>query len=59
MDKDSLWGGIFVLIISALGTGILTLHWFFNEVGIFTGAFILFFLCGVFILASDILIKAL
>ena len=59
MDKDSLRGGIFVLIISALGTGILTLHWFFNQVGILTGSVILLFLCAVFILSSDILIKSL
>lgn len=30
MDKDSLRGGIFVLIVSALGTGLLTTHHLFD-----------------------------
>jgi len=41
MEKDSLRGAIFVLLISALGTGMLTLHNYFNSVGIINGIIIL------------------
>ncbi len=41
MEKDSLRGATFVLISSALGTGILTLHHFFNSVGIIWGVLLM------------------
>lgn len=58
MKKDSLRGAIFVLIISALGTGILTLHHFFNEIGIIPGIIVIFVVATFFMLSSDILIFA-
>lgn len=58
MKKDSLRGAIFVLIISALGTGILTLHHFFDQIGIIPGIIIIFVVASFFMLSSDILIFA-
>ncbi len=59
MEKDSLRGGMFVLIISALGCGILALHKYFNEIGIIPGIFIILLVCLIFIFVSDILIDCL
>lgn len=51
--------GILMLNISALGTGLLTLHHFFDQIGIIIGSIVLFLVFFQFILASDILIIAL
>lgn len=48
-----------MLIISALGTGILTLHHFFNQIGIIMGLVILLVVCGMFMFASDLLVFSL
>lgn len=59
MDKDSLRGSIFMMLLTALGTGIFTLHHLFDEIGILF-AFILITLVGsCFYLSSDMLIYAL
>lgn len=59
LEKNSLRGAIFMLIISALGTGIMTLHKFFMKIGIIPGILLLMFICFLFILSSDILIRSL
>ena len=59
MDDGAIRAGIFVLIISALGTGILTLHHFFNSVGIFIGIGILVIVGIGFVFSSDVLIYSL
>lgn len=59
MDKDSLRGAIFVLIISALGTGLLTTHHLFNALGIFPALGVLILVWAMFLLAADIYIKSI
>lgn len=59
MGDDAIRTGIVVLIISALGTGILTLHHYFDQIGIFVGLGILLVVSLAFILSSDILIYSL
>lgn len=58
MEKGSLRGTNLILIISALGTGFMTLHHFFDEIGIIPGIFSMFLICLNYMLASDILIFA-
>ncbi len=59
MNKDSLRGAIFVLIVAALGTGIMTLHHFFNNIGIIPALIIIVLVGAMFIFVSDILIFSL
>ncbi len=42
MKKDSLRGAILVLLVSALGTGILSMHNLFHKLGIVFGTILLF-----------------
>ena len=56
LDDGAQRAGILVLIISALGTGILTLHHFFNCIGIYIGILVLLIVGIGFIFSSDILI---
>lgn len=59
MDDGAIRAGIFVLIISALGTGILTLHHFFDQLGIWIGIGVFVLVTILFTLSSDILIFSL
>jgi amino acid permease len=59
MDKDSLRGGIFVLIVSALGTGLLTTHHLFDSLGIIPALIIIIIVWLMFLFASDIYTKSI
>lgn len=59
MNDGSIRAGIFMLIISALGTGILTLHHFFNQIGIYVGVGVMIVVAVQFIFASDLLVFSL
>ena len=58
MEKGSLRGTTLILIISALGTGFMTLHHFFDEIGIIPGIFAMIIICLNYMLASDLFIFA-
>ena len=59
MDDGAIRTGILVLIISALGTGVLTLHHFYDSIGILIGTGVMAIVAGMFIFSSDVLIFAL
>lgn len=59
MNKDSLRGGIFVLIVSALGTGLLTTHHLFDSLGIIPTLIVIIIVWMMFLFASDIYTKSI
>ena len=59
MKKDSLRGAIFIMLITALGTGVFTLHHFFNRVGIVWGVVLISITGVAFYISADFLIYAL
>ena len=59
MRKDSLRGAIFIMLITALGTGVFTLHHFFNRVGIIWGIVMILITGIAFYTSADFLIFAL
>ena len=59
MNKDSLRGGIFVLVVSALGTGMLTTHHLFDALGIFPSLAVIVIVWLMFLFASDIYTKSI
>ena len=58
MEKGSLRGATFVLIMTALGTGVFTLHHVLNGCGIIIGLFLIIFIAVNFTYCSFILIHA-
>lgn len=56
---DGTLSGIFILILSALGTGIFAMHNFYHQVGIITGILIMFFVMLMFVFSSRVLINCL
>lgn len=59
MDKDSLRGAIFVLIVSALGTGLLTTHHLFDSLGIIPALVVIIVVWLMFLFASYIYTKSI
>lgn len=59
MGKDSLRGSIFIMLLTALGTGIFTLHHIFNEIGIVPSIILVILVGCCFFLASDMLIHSI
>lgn len=58
MGKDSLRGSIFMMLLTALGTGLFTLHHLFNEIGI-VFAIVMIVLAGIcYYTTADMLIYA-
>ena len=59
MKKDSLRGAILILVISALGTGIFTVHHLFNQIGIVWTVVFLGLIGLLYYLCTDIMIFVL
>ena len=58
MHPDSLRGAIFIMLITALGTGIFTLHHLFNSVGIVFALILIAIMSVAFYFSADFLINA-
>ena len=48
MEHDSMRGAIFICLITALGTGIFTLHHLFNQIGVFFAIILIFAMIMIF-----------
>ena len=59
MNRDSLRGSIFIMLLTALGTGVFTLHHLFNKIGIVYAILLIIIIGGCFGLTSDMLTHAL
>lgn len=59
METDSFRIGILLIIVSALGLGVLTFHTIFSEIGIINSILLIFLISFNFILSSDIIIYSL
>ena len=59
MKKGSLRGAIFIMLITALGTGIFTLHHLFNQIGILISILLIAIVGVFFYFAVDFMIAAL
>lgn len=58
LKKDSLRGGIFTMLLTALGTGMFTLHHVYNDIGIFWTILFLFVLAVNFIFSMRMQTRA-
>ena len=59
MNKDSLRGSIFIMLLTGLGTGLFTLHHLFNQVGILFAVVLIVAIGGCLWLTADMLRHAL
>lgn len=59
LGKGSLRGGIFMMLVTSLGSGIFTLHQAFGELGFVWAIVVCVYLMVVYYIVADILIKSL
>ena len=59
LGKGSLRGGIFMMLVTSLGSGIFTLHQAFSELGFAWAIVVCVYLMVVYYIVADILIKSL